>query len=51
MAQNDSNALSIISKEKTLEKLKYSVSLLDAINKGLNIYLGKKRLFFPRFIK
>ena len=35
--------------QKVLEKLQYSVSLLDAINKGLSIYLEKKRLFFPRF--
>jgi len=45
----DSKALFVISQEKMLEKLQYSESLLDGINKGLNEYLEKKRLFFPRF--
>uniref|UniRef100_A0A8C5R657 Dynein axonemal heavy chain 12 n=1 Tax=Leptobrachium leishanense TaxID=445787 RepID=A0A8C5R657_9ANUR len=45
----DSKVLSATSMTGLLEKLQDSNSLLDKIMKGLNAYLEKKRLFFPRF--
>ncbi|XP_038666815.1 dynein heavy chain 3, axonemal-like [Scyliorhinus canicula] len=43
------NAMQVISQPQMLDKLKEAESLLDDIQKGLNEYLEKKRLFFPRF--
>ena len=48
-SHQDPEALVVVSKPRMLEKLRYSESLLDDINRGLNDYLEKKRLFFPRF--
>ncbi len=44
----DTNALVVTSQHEMLEKLQKSESLLEDIQKGLNDYLEKKRLFFPR---
>ncbi|XP_019392438.1 PREDICTED: dynein heavy chain 12, axonemal [Crocodylus porosus] len=45
----DSKVLSATSLTGLLEKLQNCNELLDKIMKGLNAYLEKKRLFFPRF--
>nr|XP_039250666.1 dynein heavy chain 3, axonemal-like [Styela clava] len=48
-ASTNPNVMVVLNHPSMLEDLKESEALLEDIQKGLNLYLEKKRLFFPRF--
>lgn len=49
LVNGDPAVMSVVEIEKMAEKLQKAFNLLEVIQKGLNAYLEKKRLYFPRF--
>lgn len=48
-AVKDTHCLAATDQPDMLSRLQEANSLLEDIQKGLNLYLEKKRLYFPRY--